>query len=277
MPTGSYQNPCGHFALKTLYSQMEQDFNKELANLNRCASRMHLVELYAAMEHGTEYSFLFPWASGGPLSSLWSKDTFDWGQDGEGDDADLSARTRKAVRWIAQQCCGLVTDQGLGFVHNTTSLERSDYLENLASDCFGIHGDIKPDNILHFARDANEYGSGVLKISDMGLTAFHTKISRSRQLPSGPCSPTYRAPEHGVKGCYLSRKYDVWSIGCVFSELLSWLIRGPEGVKEYQELRYADVLGSVHGSAPREDNFFRYSIRDGRFEEIALKPSVVQV
>lgn len=258
------QGPCGQFVLKTLYSCREDDFKKELANLNRCASKKHLVELYAAMKHGEEYSFLFPWAAGGPLSSLWGRDSLAWCRDDEV--ADRSVRTINAVRWLAQQCYGLVSQEGLGFVHN--SMAGPPYMHTVAGDGFGIHGNIKPDNVLHFSQEPNEYNAGALKISNTGLIGFNTMNSRSE-----PSSNAYRAPEHGKRGRHQSCKYDIWSLGCVFSELLPWFIFGPDGVKQYNSKRFNDI----HPGQPyvKEDHFFHLVSR--RPDNAILKPSVSKV
>ncbi|EQK99849.1 protein kinase [Ophiocordyceps sinensis CO18] len=221
----------------------------------------HLVELYAAMKHGEEYSFLFPWAAGGPLSSLWGRDSLAWCRDDEV--ADRSVRTINAVRWLAQQCYGLVSQEGLGFLHN--SMAGPPYMHTVAGDGFGIHGNIKPDNVLHFSQEPNEYNAGALKISNTGLIGFNTMNSRSE-----PSSNAYRAPEHGKRDRHPSCKYDIWSLGCVFSELLSWFILGPDGVKQYNSKRFNDIhLGQHYG---KEDHFFHLVLR--RPDNAILKPSV---
>ncbi|KAM4054355.1 hypothetical protein HRG_005237 [Hirsutella rhossiliensis] len=175
------------FALKTLHSAKQDDFDTELKNLNLCASKSHLVELYAALKHGEKYSFLFPWATGGSLSSLWNKsrNSFTWCPNHR--TMDPSAQTRSAVLWIAQQCYKLATDEGLGFVHNRNSMAKSAYLRNLVDtndSRYGIHGDIKPGNILHFTEEFNDELDG--RVEDAILKPSVVKwISRLRDI-TGP-------------------------------------------------------------------------------------------
>ena len=46
------------------------------------------------------------------------------------------------------------------------------------------------------------------------------------------------APEIALKGP-VGQPADIWSLGCVFSELLTWTILGPVGVQEFQRIRAA--------------------------------------
>jgi serine/threonine protein kinase len=77
-----------------------------------------------------------------------------------------------------------------------------------------IHRDLKPANILWFVE--NERGS--VKLCDFGLSKI-----KSFQEPSSPHVVTcwYRAPEI----CYRDENYsfasDIWSVGCVFYEMIS--------------------------------------------------------
>ncbi|KAF4580880.1 kinase-like protein [Ophiocordyceps camponoti-floridani] len=245
------------FALKVLKSRHKRRYLNELECLNRCAERDNLVELYGAYERGDKYSFLFPWADGGSLRTLWTWEPRDWSR---------SKPLINSVRWIAYQCYRMASEQGLGSIH--------DRRESFDEKQFGIHGDIKPENILLFTDQETRHGPGVLKISDMGFTGFYTVRSRSRLSPLGPCSPTYRAPEHDIKNRFLSRKSDIWGLGCVFSEFLSWFILGPNGVKNYNWKRYHDTYDDDHLQG---DDFFRpFDGDDGSTVGADLKPSVIE-
>ncbi|KAJ2990541.1 hypothetical protein NUW58_g2897 [Xylaria curta] len=167
----------------------------------------HLIRAYAAFKkkkRGGQYdrAFVFPWASGGNLSSLWAK--------------EHQATNRKIVyRWALSQILGLA--HGIKQLHDTKTR----------------HGDIKPENILVFPDDQGGYGT--LVIADVGLAKYHAFYTRQRSGPTTTIhgSPMYEPPEtHEVKH-KLSRKYDVWSFGCVLFQFLIWLIKGPGGIKGF--------------------------------------------
>ncbi len=114
----------------------------------------------------------------------------------------------------------------------------------------------------------------------MGLTRFHTEHSRSNEPVGGPCSQTYQAPEYalgqGLETHYLTRKYDIWGLGCVFSELLSWFLLGPNGVENYGWSRYKDKDdGRVNKW--NHDKFFKMWLKEKKVVKVETKPSVIAV
>jgi serine/threonine protein kinase len=76
----------------------------------------------------------------------------------------------------------------------------------------GLHGNIKPENIL--LRDCHIY------LSDFGLGILGSKVS---ELPASvSATEIYKAPEMETNAFY-SRKADVFSLGCIFLEMLAIL------------------------------------------------------
>jgi serine/threonine protein kinase len=75
-----------------------------------------------------------------------------------------------------------------------------------------MHRDIKPDNILI---DAN----GKLKLADFGLAKKASFLQRRKS--NAIVSLWYRAPEIilGSEDYFLG--VDMWSVGCIFGELMS--------------------------------------------------------
>ncbi|KAL2687821.1 hypothetical protein Neosp_005390 [[Neocosmospora] mangrovei] len=224
------------FALKVLRSTgqetCQEEFQRELYALRKTPPGPHVIELLATFKRGEEHSFLFPWADEGNLADLMVKKPSDLLRPGP----DAS---RILIQWLANQCAGIA--EGLHGMHNAKptvrnndNSDKNDSDKDEWKDNYGIHGDLKPENILRFRRGE----LGELRLSDFGLTKFHTIASRSKQPGNGPMSPTYASPEQTKDFLYVSRRSDVWALGCVFSMLLTWAIRGREAVKLYDKARH---------------------------------------
>jgi serine/threonine protein kinase len=117
---------------------------------------------------------------------------------------------------------------------------------------YGRHGDIKPENILwsdERIKDKEDHlnEEGLLLIADFGLMDFRTRVSRSKILAENiHGSPTYAPPESRLRK-NISRAYDIWSLGCVYLEFLTWLVCGWEDLKRFSPVR--GETGPVHGMA----------------------------
>ncbi|KAF5013623.1 hypothetical protein FDECE_384 [Fusarium decemcellulare] len=240
------------FALKVLKAGTKQeDFEQELYALRKTPSGSHVIDLFATFKVGDELSFLFPWAKGGSLTDLMKQEPLELF-------APMTGSSKTFIRWIAEQCIGLA--KGLYDIHNAEPplQDRGRFVANPKAwkDDYGIHGDVKTDNILRFVKGGNPQELGELKWSDFGLTKFHTKASRSMQPGNGPLSPTYASPEHNFYSHGVSRRSDIWALGCVFTELLTWVIRGRACLEQYSQDRLNEQdLGRRRGSW-REDRFF---------------------
>lgn len=122
------------------------------------------------------------------------------------------------VSWFVKQALGLA--EGLKALHQFKQLEQP---ESEPNSHYGVHGDIKPENILHFAGNGPN-DLGILKIADFGITRFQR--SESRFFKEYRHTPTYRAPEYDLGGGLMSTRYDIWSMGCLYLEILIWLLYG---------------------------------------------------
>ncbi|KAJ4190967.1 hypothetical protein NW755_005179 [Fusarium falciforme] len=230
----------GHdtFALKVLLSTEEMDFDREVYALRKIPPGPHVIELLATFRRGNEFSFLFPWAEGGNLAELMEQEP------SELLPSSIPNASEVFARWLIEQCAGIA--KGLSGMHEVEPKLRSgdDFDKKEWAKKYGIHGDLKPENILRFLDD----GLGKLKLSDFGLTLFHTMATRSKQPGDGPLSPTYASPEQDGNWSFVSRKTDVWALGCVFSMLLTWAIRGPDALKEYATARHKEKDPGKKGS-----------------------------
>lgn len=74
-----------------------------------------------------------------------------------------------------------------------------------------LHRDLKPQNLLINS-------NGILKIADFGFARFIA--SPEEEMTGGVISDWYRPPEILFGAKYYSYSIDVWSIGCIFGELI---------------------------------------------------------
>ncbi|RMJ15145.1 hypothetical protein CDV36_005159 [Fusarium kuroshium] len=137
----------------------------------------------------------------------------------------------KAEDYMAMKRLDLETAGKSVFDREIKNLSHA--LERLAGEgC--RHSDLKPQNILLFP-DART--SGTLKITDLGISKFHTyaTINRWDQTSAQFVTVRYGPPEFdelnpgrvkdyvdGSSNQKLSRRFDIWSLGCVFVEFLIW-------------------------------------------------------
>lgn len=116
------------------------------------------------------------------------------------------------------------------------------------------HGDLKPENILCFSK--HELGTGKvpkdvrLVIADAGHAKAHEKATELRaektKTPGGTIM--YSAPEAEYKSENpRSRRYDIWSLGCLYLEFLIWILHGNEALDAFR-----DAVG--HGQPYYESN-----------------------
>ncbi|KAI0110210.1 kinase-like domain-containing protein [Daldinia grandis] len=245
------------FAVKKLRSIYKKDFNSEVGSLKRFSNgnHPHLIKLLATYRHGEHYHLIFPCAEGN-LKDFWKKNS-------------KMKRTYKLALWMVDQSKGIAN--GLKMIHNDEFEASHPYP---GSPRKGRHGDIKPENILLFKEPGDGNGSeiGVLKISDFGLSRWHRDISNNRRYTKGlAVSRTYRAPDHDLQKD-ISQPWDIWTLGCVLLEFLTWYLHGwEEGVDEFSKQRTAESTSYF-----QEDNFFNLKfMANGPTYGASLKDCVI--
>lgn len=147
------------------------------------------------------------------------------------------------LRWVSEQCVGLM--EAVSVIHNPSHLTTDKR--------YGRHGDIKAENILWYRTGTpDSKGRGIFVISDLGLTAINSQKSRSMQPNKGlSTTPSYRPPECDIDGGKISRAFDIWTLGCLYLELLCWLLTGYEGKAAFDLER---ITPFIYGSS--NDIFF---------------------
>lgn len=182
-------------------------FRQERENLEKTHNLKHknLIEYLASCQNGALYYIILPWADGGSLRDFWEYE-------------DSSERTPELALWALQQMLGLAS--ALKALHN----------ENCR------HGDLKPGNILYFTKG----GNGDLVIAGFGVARLHHKdtLSRFGTTTTTRTTQSYEAPEKKLfPNVPRSRRYDLWSIGCVFLEFNIWLLYGFEAIQNFSSAR----------------------------------------
>lgn len=265
--------------MKQLHVPNREDYLEEVGVFDKLglASKdsmtSHLVPLQLTYKHGRDYFLIFPWADGN-LKQFWKKQR-------------SNPRSQSMVCWFFHQCWGI--SRGLRKIHHLgTQIKNSSganmldakdlskmVLNTVAVDrLWGRHGDIKPENILWF-KDY-EGKPNHLVISDFGLTRFNSAQSKSRvhheQIQG--FSGTYRPPDMHLDET-ISQKYDVWSLGCVFLEFISWLLLGSKAVDDFARARTKDEAEKQ--TEATEDKFFGIVGPVQGKQYPILKESVVKV
>jgi serine/threonine protein kinase len=242
-------------AVKELFSQEEREFLKEATILRALGPRnhAHLIKLLATFEKNQTYHLLFPYADAN-LRKYW-------------DEHPTPDFNKETVLWSTEQMTGIAS--GLVQIHtfkvthplfipgsgdvNYRNPGNFELKVEGGEQWFGRHGDIKPENILWFAGRRNyPHSKGVLQIADFGLGRFHGRDSRSGVNPDGVVSsPTYEPPECKLR-LPVSRAYDIWSLGCLYLEFITWLLKGNAQIEGFSNARGRVPTGGIVD----EDSFF---------------------
>jgi len=188
------------------------DFIREITALRaaREANQTHLIRFLSTCEKSNTYYILLPWAEGSTLHNFWVNNG-----------PKTMVRNRTLVRKSIDQLLQL--SAALQFLHSMKFR----------------HGDLKPDNILHFTDPSGQDDNFV--IADLGISSHHhLATGHWSRTPTNMKSTTlaYEAPEV-VTARHLprSRKYDVWSMGCIILEYIVWLLWDTEAVDAFADAR----------------------------------------
>lgn len=104
-----------------------------------------------------------------------------------------------------------------------------------------IHRDIKPGNLLVNSNCA-------LKICDFGLARME-ELDKNRHMTQEVVTQYYRAPELLMGARHYGSKIDIWSVGCIFAEMLSRKIL----FQAQTPIQQLDLITSLLGTPSVED------------------------
>ncbi|KAF2035538.1 kinase-like protein [Setomelanomma holmii] len=131
--------------------------------------------------------------------------------------------------WLLKQMWGIAG--ALANIHNPRRERR------------GYHHDIKPHNMLVFKESAN-----TIKFTDWGCASFDDYRGNTASPTSGRHGMFPYLPPESFGGVPTSRPHDIWSLGCVFVELLVWFIEGIPQLDQFtRTVADANVPGGRYG------------------------------
>jgi len=159
------------------------------------------------------FYFVFPWADGGDLQELWVREGH-------------KPVTLDRLLWSLRQMLGL------------TDAVRALHQAGIR------HSSIKPQNILNFTdlKDSEPNGYGILVLAGFCISRHHHVATDLRRIATNTSSATvrYEAPEARSEEEYNKprpRRYDMWSLGCMFLDYTVWLLYGADAVDVFRRRR----------------------------------------
>jgi serine/threonine protein kinase len=189
------------------------DYELELRNLSilRLLKHPHIIELLACFTHSDGQSFIFSLANGGSLADVFN--------------GKRSSPFQRPEDLLVALC-------GLSSAIRTVHTFHADDFEAI-----GCHHDLKPSNVL--------LDGSKLLLADFGLSRFKNEETDSASYFRGGRGD-YIAPEcqdlgDDFKKHLVHRSSDIWSFGCILSELLTLLLKGVEGVRAFRSSRMFEV------------------------------------
>ena len=205
----------------------------------QCAkSHENIAITKAGLEWGDSYSLFFDLAKG----NLWEH------------------FIENAVPTSTLEDKGKIFSQTIGLAGALAYLHGELYLPETNEKLQCYHLDLKPQNILIYQTNGKE----VWKISDFGISqikrispkknesehhiSFLDNIFKSKKSREDPSSGvdnsryggTYSAPEAKEKSGTVTRKSDVWSLACIITLVLTFILKQSSGIEEFQKVRASD-------------------------------------
>jgi hypothetical protein len=237
------------FAVKKINGTF-QDYARERDAYQRLSLAQnphpHIFPLLATYRMEGKYHFVFPFANCDLAMYLRHQ--------------PRPSNAKRSLEWFGGQMRGLA--DALTTVHG-----RYRDSQQAQRGIYGVHGDIKPENILCFGSDDRWTA---FALTDFGSSYFCT--AEEKDIPKGlKHTPVYRAPEVDTTGG-ITQAYDIWSLGCVYAEAITWFLEGKAGMAKLIEARLDE-----EDNSPNRDAFFRlkYNKRGGLTAK--LKPEVQRV
>lgn len=188
----------------------------------------HVVTYYGSFEQGDRRNLILEYVNGGTLLDL-LKNT-------------PPPSTRKDIHEFWTSLTFVM--RGIHRIHQITN--HSEH----ATDYRSVHEDLKPDNILLAREPGGSPYQFLVKIADFGYSHLRS-VNRGEEDGLGldqHGNPTYSAPEATHHQRYLQKgpnrmsgAADIWAMGCILSEVATWLVLGAPGLATYLEKRRTQI------------------------------------
>ncbi|KAI0009022.1 kinase-like protein [Xylariaceae sp. FL0662B] len=222
-------------------------FKREIKANQKAPIHDRIVPLLAAFKYRGKFYLIFPWAHSGNLLEVWERHS-------PLDNSNDKLSTNNPTDWLLGECFGLA--DSLATTHRLGT----------AGQVAQVHVDIKPENILCFESIEEGNTSYTLKLADFGL-ALPVEQGSTLKAAKIAHPKTYRPPEQDVEEI-ISLKYDVWCLGCVFLEFITWAVLGSPGIEDFggrREDEGNDPQISQAKGTVKEDTFFKIVVQHPRW------------
>ncbi|KAJ3486614.1 hypothetical protein NLG97_g6578 [Lecanicillium saksenae] len=198
-------------------------FQKELENLSLLTHLSHpnIVQLYCSYMYRDRCNLIFAYADGGSLSDLLDGEEGTKGPEG-------------SQLWLALADLASAIDA----LHNFTS-------EVLDLSMTGCHHDLAPRNILIHGK--------TFLLADFGLSSFRStgegSLTTFKETRGYYLAPECQIFDDGrIKSQKVNRASDIWSFGCIISEVLTHHLLGSNGVERFRSKRHVIVPSGIEWS-----------------------------
>jgi serine/threonine protein kinase len=192
---------------------------------------------------------------------------------------DRSRNLPKGQSNIRGQCADTeVNHHGLQDPANAQDAQscRANDVTNGGPKIYGRHGDIHPGNLLYFElnHEDRRRAQGILKIADFGQAELNSKLSKTKTR-SVAHTLTYRPPECDLQPKVIGQVYDIWCLGCVYLEFITWTLGGAELLTRFAQERLSpDYFQDMQ----KTDTFFEVVQHPiTRKPRVKVKDKVIQV
>ena len=216
------------------FKKVAADEASVLEIMRELGEEHHLIKAIAYYRKGEDlHYFIFPWAELGNLWEFWTS-------------RNKSPETDPDYMiWALTQLTGLAS--ALEALHHMAT----------DTDVNCRHGDLKPLNILCFKTEDGHNHNPRLVITDVGLARVHNEATRERgKTTTTAWTIRYAAPELVVDSkTTRSRRFDIWSFGCILLECVVWLLYGSKKLLEFAhdpEEPFYELLPPAPGSQTRD-------------------------
>lgn len=203
----------------------------------------HIIAYYGGFIHGDSYNIILEYADQGTLENF----------------------MRKTKPPLLPEDIILFWDRFLGITHGILTIHGHIGSDSSASQILkGWHQDVKPANILVFGGNVSSPYDCDFKIADLGLTHFKPSFSQENDPSDLDAFGTraYGAPETfrphrdtESSPLQVTPAVDIWSVGCVFSEVSVWAHGGWKRVVEYRRQRSVEIQAKGGGEG---EHIFHY-------------------